>query len=449
MRQMRPSRCASRCARARLVLTRAPPQAADEDRVFTVGATKPGFAAAAACAKSHQEQRVACGVLPADDVATYDASAREFEFSADAAQSYSISLPMKLSLPDGRSITLQCASQLARRVLKSECPCGGAARSSGGGVCPACSTALQVLVEDADGATHTLDELKLCGHGHGEAAELMLAVLHEHARLSDGACLPAWFSPSRPSFRAGVTLPDGLHKSYKTEVSPAANGFTSGPHAGFRAVFFFACGFPGPRPVGAVDEPRCAAPMVVRIKDDSPQHLFVDFSTGVQHRHAAGACVKLELHRGGVCSCPAYDIFPLPQPAGDLSGLNGQVLLNLMQQRLRRSGGGKDNSPVVLYGEASNAAAPLANLYRNVDTVGRSPDQWGAALKLLRDINQLTRGIHPAPPVEAGGPATSVGRLYEKLVRLQRRRGSAGPLTRAPRRCRIATASRAVCPRAT
>ena len=164
---------------------------------------------------------------------------------------------------------------------------------------------------DSKGVLRSLEELDLCAHKRCASTELLLAVIADLARrvaATGQDCLPPWFLPERPSMRKGI-------------------------HKGFRFVLFLSCGSPGPHPACVEDEPRCAAPMLVRGKDGSPNLLFMDLSLTVPHVHKACECVKTELHivfhdRGDLAT---------DDRDGAQQGCSGGILLRCRRQARERS----------------------------------------------------------------------------------------------------------------
>jgi hypothetical protein len=285
---------------------------ATPQRMLVAGEPHPDLEDAAGYGLCQTEMLARLRIPMASDTSRYNPVTHEYEHDAAAAvTSYANQLPRPLHLPCGAVAVVSSTKQLCRLALKRDCTNKAHVKTKSA-VCRECSLQLHVRVVDVHGKEHTLTELGYVSHGHSEGTEVITALLYDHAaemaRAGEGACLPclpAWFCLARPTVRKGVKLPDGYAQSYKTEVSPSEVGFTTGAHVGYSAFWPFACGFLGPNPLGGEGEDGlCGSPLFVGIKPGDPHHLHVVLSA-TPHRHAAGACAKVELHAGGEFFAPA------------------------------------------------------------------------------------------------------------------------------------------------
>jgi hypothetical protein len=158
--------------------------------------------------------------------------------------------------------------------------------------------------------------------------------------------MPSHFALARPG---GMSL--------KTAVSEAAAGYGSDhEHAGFRAVFRFACGFK------RADGQPCGSLVSVCVRDAEPNRLFVRFD-GSEHRHAAGFCP----HTGQPCAeaCLSRGLHPQAQPTGVPPRLFAAALLVRSQSWMQGRDGGVITAASAVLRAALQLAPPAAGLNRN------------------------------------------------------------------------------------
>ena len=203
----------------------------------------------------------------------------------------------------------------------------------------------------------------------------------------------------------------------KTRVS--LSDIRDGPLAGYSWAIGVACDAPGLNLTGAAEgDSRCLGTVWLCGKAGVDDRLFVVFIGHCEH-----LCLPCSLCDTHSCvSCAEANILPLAQCTEAAGGLTGAWALQRAASSLAATRAGNVNSPLALYGASLLQLDPLARFYRNYALSGQDESHQSRQLAKERERVLVRQGGALPLPAAQGGPATSVGRQAEMLVRLRLRR---------------------------
>lgn len=338
-----------------------------------------------------------CCQPPPDTIfaGTYDAATDRWIYKEP--RKITFLLPHTFELTGSDSIEVESVASLCQLIIKGGegCNCaplavGAPAPKKTNQACLTCSFRPPLRVKRGAGDC-SLPEALLCSDNKGAAFEVLSALAYQHPEW------PEFVALSRRDPPAGVKLaPNAGHNVV----------FLSPPTKGLLAGYDFACSM-------LCAAPGCNGVVYFCGSFAAPQQLTAVFAGA--HSHPALPC---KMHATAGCAdCPACGLLPLPEPYGQLRGMQGVLALMKGRRDLEGHDIGNANSATALRAALFATATLTEQLSGNRARVGANVGNLETVTGKERKRVALRSGVSAPQRPASGEPTDTVGAIFGGLVR--------------------------------